>query len=276
MAYPIKSIILQDGTELDATGLAVISLTDSGNVQIVSPDGAKINLEPGDNLAIKAAGKIQLDTNHYVDEADKDEVKIAAICDKKTKVQGIKCEAAGLKFVTADADKTRGWDPEKFKMEFKKTTGAVDTFAKLNLHAASIDLRARSTGKGTGGGIAVQIAGMDSSSKENKFKIETDRTVDVSATAAESDYCGEGGKGIEIGTINSQFTSLYTKSYRFKADAPIYAVTRGALTTDAQTGKVDYPTQADDSKDILNDASPITWAQVVAGIKYLKSKGYIS
>lgn len=273
MAERITGIVLSDGTVLDATALGFITLTSSGNVEFSTPEGAKMNLEPSDNLAVKAGGKIQLDTNHYADDADKDEVKIAAICDKKSKVEGIKVEAAGLKFVTGDADTSRGWDKSTFKMMFKRLTGAVDEWAKLNLHAASIDIRARSTGAGTGGGIALQTAGVDSGHKENKLKFESDRQSPIGAENPV--HNGEGGRGMEFGTFNNEHASLFCGDYRFKADAPVFAVTRGELVTDPVTGKVDYPTQADDFKDIIDDENPVTWADIIAAAKYLKSQGSI-
>lgn len=280
MALQIKSLFAKDEqgneVELDATAFLHFLLTSKGNVEISSPEGGKVNIESSDNIAFKPAGKVQFDTNHQVDtsgELKPDEFEVAVINDKKTKVEGLKLNCAGLKFVTDGADTTNGWDANLFKMLFKKTTGATDTYAKVNMHGASFDLRARSTGKGTGGGIAVQIAGVDSNVHANKFKIETDQTADVTAEQSEDIHCGEGGKGIEIGTINPLMTSLYTKTYRFKGDAPIYGVTRGQVQ--AIGDKMDYPTQADDSKDILDDEAPITWNDIIAAVKFLKGNGSI-
>lgn len=264
--------------EIDATAFIYFLLTSKGNIEISSPEGGKINLESSDNIAFKPVGKVQFDTNHQLDStgnAKTDEFEVAVINDKKTKVQGLKLNTAGLKFVTDGADTANGWDPDLFKMLFKKTTGAVDTYAKVNMHAASFDFRARSTGKGTGGGIAVQIAGVDSNTHANKFKIETDQTADVDAEQSEDIHCGEGGKGIEIGTINPLFTSLYTKSYRFKADAPIYGVTRSEVTM--QGDKMDYLTQSDDSKDVIpaeQIADPLTPNKLYALYKWAKKQGF--
>lgn len=280
MALQIKSLKATNETgetvELDASAFLYFLLTSKGNIEISSPDGGKINIESADNIAMKPVGKVQFDTNHQLDStgaAKTDEFEVAVINDKKTKVQGLKLNTAGLKFVTDGADTANGWDPNLFKMLFKKTTGATDTYAKVNMHGASFDFRARSTGKGTGGGIAVQIAGVDSDIHANKFKIETDQTADVTAEQSEAIHCGEGGKGIEIGTINPLMTSLYTKDYRFRGDAPIYGVTRGAVQVIGD--KTDYPTQADDSKDIISDDDPITWNDLIAAVKYLKSQGNI-
>lgn len=276
MALQIKKIVLSDGTELDAAAFANISITSSQNLEIVSHtsvDGAgetiggKINIEPDDNLAIKPVGKIQIDTNHKATDK-KDEMEIAVICDKKSKVEGLKLNVAGIKYVTDGADTSRGWNAETFKVFYKRTTGTTDTYAKVNMHAASFDIRTRSTGAGTGGGIALQIASTDSDGHENKLKFESDRTTAIGTTAQ---YNGEGGKGLEFGTFNNEHASLYCGDYRFKADAPIFAVTRGAIVEDTTTGKKDYPTQADDFKDIINDSNPITWADLVACVKWYKA-----
>lgn len=272
----LKAFVDADGNIIDCAALKFIRVTSKGNVEIMSPEGAKINFESGDNEVHKPVSKIQLDTNHYTLDDDKKKVKIAFICDKGSKVQGANLECAGIDIETSSADESRGWKKQQFRLRIKGQNQS-DDFGDLNIHARSIDLRARATGVGTGGGIATQIASCDSNLHENKFKIETDRIRKVEdglpSTAEEYSqfYCGEGGKGIEIGTVNSQFTSLFTRSYRFKSDAPIYAVTRGELVTDPETGKVDYPTQADDSKDIISDDAPITWADLIATVKYFKT-----
>ena len=283
MSLQIKSLtaLNEQGeeVEVDASAFLYFLLTSKGNIEISSPEGGKINLESSDNIAFKPVGKVQFDTNHQLDSAGSaktDEFEVAIINDKKTKVQGLKLNTAGLKFVTDGADTGNGWDPSLFKMLFKKTTGAVDTYAKVNMHGASFDFRARSTGKGTGGGIAVQIAGVDSNIHANKFKIETDQTADVTAEQSEGIHNGEGGKGIEIGTISPLFTSLYTASYRLKGDAPIFGVTRGEVQ--AIGDKMDYPTQADDSKDIILEeqiADPITPNKLYQLYKWAKSQGFI-
>ena len=268
-----------DGNIITHPCFKYFTLSSKGNVQIASDAGKKLNIEAGDNEAHKPAGKIQLDTSHYADPSDMDEFKVSVICDKGSKVEGLKLECAGIKFVTADADAEKGWDSSTFKQFYKKTTGSVDTWAKVNMHGASFDLRARATGAGTGGGIAMQIASCDSHFKENKFKIESDRKVPIERGMPGGYgewgeyYSGEGGKGMEIFTMNSQFMSAWSKTYRFRADSPVYAVTRGSLQD--VDGKVDYPTQEDDSKDIIADSEPITWGDIVSAVKYLKSQGKI-
>lgn len=274
----LTAFVDKDGNVIDCPALKYFKVTSKGNIEIKSPSGAKLNIESGDNEAHKPIGKIQLDSHNYVAD-DQKKIKIAVINDSKSKVEGMNIECAGIDFETAQADTAQGWTKNQFRLRFRGDN-SEDTFADTNIHFRSLDLRARASAAGTGGGIALQPASCDSNLKENKLKIETDRIKDVgeglpsSASEWSQFYNGEGGKGIEIGTINSQFTSLYTKTYRFKGDAPIYGVTRGALTT--VDGKTDYPTQADDSKDIINDSSPITWNDIIAAVKFLKGNGSIS
>lgn len=124
------------------------------------------------------------------------------------------------------------------------TSGEEPGYLKVN--ARAIDLRCHNHG-----GIALQPCGHDSSNHENKIKFESDRKVSANDTAnPNSDYNGEGGKGVEFGTFNNEHTSLFSKDYRFNEDGKVYSVTRGAVET-SSTGKSDYPTQGDDFKDIL-------------------------
>lgn len=267
-----QDIELVDGTVIDSTALKHIHTTSKGNVEISTNAAQKLNIETGDNIAIKCDGNLQLDTDHYTKATDKDEFKLKAICADKNSVVGLNIEAGGLKFLTKAVSTLLGWDPNEFKLKFQKTK---DTWAKLKMHAASIDLRARSTGAGTGGGIAVQIAGVDSNIHANKFKIETDQKADVTIAQSASIHDGEGGEGIEIVTISPMLTSIYTKDYRFRANAPVYAVTREAPIPDPDnTGstKTDYKTNpSDDSKDFITDSNPVTWADIIACVKWYKA-----
>lgn len=124
----------------------------------------------------------------------------------------------------------------------------------LQVKARAIDLRCHDHG-----GIALQIAGQDGSNHENKIKFESDRTTNIGEDAT---YASVGGKGLEFGTFNNLHTSLYTGDYRFKDDAYVYGVTRGPLET-TSTGKIDYPTQSDDFKDILNETHKATWKEII-------------
>lgn len=125
----------------------------------------------------------------------------------------------------------------------------------LQVKARAIDLRCHDHG-----GIALQIAGQDGSNHENKIKFESDRTSNIGEDAT---YASVGGKGLEFGTFNNLHTSLYTGDYRFKDDAYVYGVTRGPLETNTLTGKIDYPTQYDDFKDIINTTHKATWKEII-------------
>ncbi len=96
----------------------------------------------------------------------------------------------------------------------------------------------------------------------------TDLEIDTKGSLDRVSGAKVAADGTEISVKNS---GTYVKA-RWKA--PIYGVTRGELVT-SETGKVDYPTQADDSKDIINDAAPITWNDVINAVKYLKAQGNI-
>ncbi len=287
-----------DGTIVgsDVLGCLVCSYNDDGtikNFQIVSPKN--INLEPAKGIKIKNGDKGQVEiladkTGDLREVVLKAWRSVADTGDGKTAL------------VDADGNYTDLADEILCRLKAYMTELEINTYDKVNksrkngklkfknkdawqkgvIEAASLDLRAYSTGKGTGGGQAVQIASTDADGHENKFKLETDRTVDVEAEAVVptknslegSSYNGEGGKGIEIVTINSQYNSQYNKEYRFKRSAKVYAVTRKPLVT--TDDKIDYPTQADDSKDVKDENLSVTWDEIIRGIQYLKQRGYIT
>lgn len=141
-----------------------------------------------------------------------------------------------------------------------KTTGYDEKWGYLKVKARAIDLRCNNHG-----GVALQPCGKDSDGFENKIKFESSRTNDISADTAT--YASVGGNGMEFGTFNNLHTSLYTGDYRFKGDAKVYGVTRGAVT-EVETGKMDYPTQADDFKDIIDETTPsATWNEIIGLVK---------
>lgn len=153
-----------------------------------------------------------------------------------------------------------GFDPNSIQLKVRTDTwnGGISSNNKgpipFKVKARSIDLRCYDHG-----GIAIQIAGQDSSGHENKIKFESDRTALETQT-----YCGEGGKGVEFGTFNTEHSSLYTNDYRFNKDGEVYAVTRGELEAN-ETGKIDYPTQPDDFKDIITVSTPhATWEEIIS------------
>lgn len=294
MANVIKKIVLEDGTELDATALRFISLSSKGNLQIGTPevdskdwgDGStkakgNLNVESAKNVKIKAGngGQLELIADNT---GDYNEVVFKAVASVNGAGQPLaddltirlKLNLSELELNTKDSS-----EPDSCDIKFRTGKSTNKKYVSGKIKARSIDLRTYSTAPGTGGGVAHQISSCDSDFHENKFKIETDRKVPVELGLIDSNanwgnfYNGEGGKGMEIFTMNSQFMSAWARTYRFKGDAPIYAVTRGSLATDGD--KVDFPTQADDSKDIINDESPITWNDLVKAVKYLKSQGVI-
>jgi len=279
-----------DGTD-HQVGIRNMYVNEKGNLVIeTSADAANtsngnINIESMKNIQLKpsAKGDIRLYSDHC---NDLEQITVHAFDGTKT-VTGskddvpirLKVNATEVEINTKDAvDRTTGAKIQNDGTDVKYKAGS--SYIKARQKASSHDIRCYTSGKGTGGGIAVQISSCDSDYKENKFKIETDRIAPIgngnaTSTTYSSTYNGEGGKGMEILTINSQIFSAFNGSYRFNASAPIYAVTRGALTTDAN-GKTDFPTQSDDSKDIINDASPITWEDVIKAVKFLKNNGSIS
>lgn len=274
MSEQIKKIVMADGTELDATAFLYMLLSSKGNLQITSPEGKSINIESNKHLKVKpgSGGQIEILCDHT---GDLSEVLIKALVAVDASGADLPSEIpVRFKFNCTEAEYNTkdATDVNPFDMKFKtglKESKPGEHYCQVKLKGRSFDFRCYEHG-----GIALQPAGRDHDGHENKIKFETDRMVDVDVEANASDYAGEGGKGIEIGTVNSQFTSFYTKEYRFRASSPIFAVTRGPIT-ETSTGKFDYPTQADDSKDIKNDDDPITWGDLVAAVKYLKGQGVI-
>lgn len=289
MGAKISGFKMADGTIIGADVFACLvpSYNEDGtikNFQIVSPKN--INLEPTKGLKVKPGNKAQIE---YLSDKTGDlrEVVVKAWRSVEVDTDG-KSPKLGTDGLPIDLD-----DEILVRLKQYCTEMEINTYDKANttrkngkllfknkdawqkgvIEGASLDVRGYSTGAGTGGGVAMQIAGVDSNSKENKFKLESDRQSLIGA--ASPVHSGKGGDGMEFGTFNNEHASLFCGDYRFKADAPIYAVTRGALVTDAETGKVDYPTQADDFKDIINDTDPITWQDMINAVKYLKSQGNI-
>jgi len=124
------------------------------------------------------------------------------------------------------------------------------------VRAQAIDLRCEENG-----GIALQPKGDDGSGHENKIKFEHD-----------------GGDGLEFGTFNTDKTSIFTNEYRFNENGKVFAVTRGTPTVQSykEDGvtpkKTDYPTQADDFKDILDNSKSCTWNDIIVAVNYIKSQ----
>lgn len=272
-AYSVSGQVI-DSTALENlsnTALKAIWVNTSNNFEINAgaAGGEKLNLVAGDAIQIKTGDgePLQLDCEQNTVDINEYGVKVCnGAMPKATRVVGLKVNAAELTLDTQKAN-TAEFDPEEFQIKVRNdkwnggeqigTTGPIYLKAK----ARAFDFRCYDHG-----GIALQIAGHDGSGHENKIKFESDRTTQIGATPS---YCKEGGKGLEFGTFNNEHSSLYTGDYRFKGDAEVYGVTRNA-PVQSSTGKIDYPTQGDDFKDVINASTPhATWNEILdAANKY--------
>ena len=247
-------------TGVDQVGTAkVIELTKKKkgvNTTIVS--GNNINLEPresvddtkGGNISFKPGDDIEFCSHHRLAD-NQDEVSIKVIDGDDIPVK-LQLNAAEMTVTTKG--KT-GDDAAVFDVNVNSNK---NTKGYLKVRAKAIDLRCEDNG-----GIALQPKGNDGSGHENKIKFEHD-----------------GGDGKEFGTFNTEKTSIFTDEYRFNESGKVYAVTRGALETtykvdnDPTSGvkKIDYPTQADDFKDILDNSKSCTWNDIIVAVNYIKSQ----
>lgn len=256
--------------KLDSGVLNSMYVNTSNNLELsaAAVGAEKLNLVAGGAVQIKPGvdetGKgeaVQLDCERYGDAATELSVKVCnGAQPKATRVVGLKVNAAELVLDNQKCNTTE-FDVDSFDIKVRNdkwnsgqqvgTTGPIYLKAK----ARAFDFRCYDHG-----GIALQVAGTDGSGKENKIKFESDRTTEPGATAT---YCGEGGKGLEFGTFNNLHTSLYTGDYRFKGDAKVYGVTRNTPAV-TETGKIDYPTQSDDFKDVINATTPsASWNEIL-------------
>ena len=206
---------------------AVIELNDKGNLAVESLSKS-VNLEAQKNIQVKATEDVIFDSGRRLAVGEGNEVHLK------------------FKYDDYDPSATGIYD------------GDDEEWAELKIQSRNMDLRCHDHG-----GIALQIAGKDSSHHENKIKFESDRTNNIGASGT---YNGEGGKGLEFGTFNNEHASLFCGDYRFKGDADVYGVTRGQLSTNSK-GKTDYPTQGDDFKDILDPTNKATWNEIIDAAK---------
>lgn len=193
-----------------------ISLNSKGNLSVESLS-KHVNLEAAMGIQLKPTTNIIIDTTRRLKNGSKhdNEANIEVVYDDYNK------------------DQSSG------------NLASNDRYGYLKIHSRALDLRCYGHG-----GIAIQPCGHDSSNKENKIKFESDRKVGANSIAdPNTDYLGEGGKGVEFGTFNNEHTSIFSKDYRFNEDGKVYSVTRGTVASDGS--KYDYPTQGDDFKDIL-------------------------
>lgn len=213
--------------------------------------GGNIALKPGDDIEFWGHKR-------GTDKNDEVSVKIMTEVPKQSDPTKTDEVAAKLQLNTADivlTSKDKQEDADEMNITVNK---AQNTRGYLKVRAQAIDLRCEDNG-----GIALQPKGSDSNNHENKIKFEHD-----------------GGDGKEFGTFNTDKTSIFTNEYRFNESGKVYAVTRGALETtykvagDPNSGikKVDYPTQADDFKDILDNNKSCTWNDIIVAVNYIKSQ----
>lgn len=216
-----------------ATGTtATISLNQKGNLSLESPK--HINLEPSAAIQMKPTTGLIVDTGK----------RIAAGKGNKVDLE--------VKFDDYSSSSTGVYD------------GDDEPHGEFTLKARNIDLRCMEHG-----GIAIQPCGNDKNGKENKIKFESSRISELGVSLPQ--FNQEGGKGMEFGTFNNEHSSLYTGDYRFKGDAKVYGVTRQAITQ-TSTGKIDYPTQPDDFKDVIDGTTPqATWNEIIDAGKKCKN-----
>lgn len=226
------------------------------NVSIVSNNN--INIEPresvgttkGGNISFKPGDDIEFCSHHRIsDNQNEVSMKIIDGDDNPVKLQ---LNASSITLTTKDK---QGDDANVLDIN---VNSGKNTKGYLKVRAQAIDLRCEANG-----GIALQPKGNDGQGHENKIKFEHN-----------------GGDGKEFGTFNTEKTSIFTDEYRFNENGTVYAVTRGAVETtyktpgDPSSGikKVDYPTQADDFKDIINTKKSCKWNDIVnAGIFFKDS-----
>ena len=265
------------GDVLDKLGSGILGglyVNTSNNMELSSAaiGAEKLNLVASQAVQIKPGvdenGKgeaLQFDNERHGADATEFTVKVCnGAQPKATRVVGLKVNAAE---VVLDNQKNNTTEFDTDSMDLKVRRDKWNSGQSLSDGTGPIYLKAKARAFDfrcyDHGGIALQVAGTDSAGKENKIKFESDRTTEPGASAS---YCGEGGKGLEFGTFNNLHTSLYTGDYRFKGDAIVYGVTRNA-PQQTSTGKIDYPTQGDDFKDVVDTANGATWNEIISGAK---------
>lgn len=265
-----------------------LTLSAKNNVELSSPK--HINIEPAQqtyengawtgnagDIQIKPGDDISLYSSHRGSKTDEVSVKVLDDSDHPVKLQiqaGEITLQAKQRNLTKAKDSTTGVESENeyqynddqanvfdinVTTEYKPNRGTGSKKSGkgyLKVRAQAIDLRCEENG-----GIALQPKGDDGSGNENKIKFEHD-----------------GGDGLEFGTFNTDKTSIFTNEYRFNENGKVFAVTRGTPTVQSykEDGvtpkKTDYPTQADDFKDILDNSKSCTWNDIIVAVNYIKSQ----
>lgn len=266
----IKHSYLNESGNLELSNEGLADAQADSKVNIVSK--SDIQVKPGDDSAI------QLDCEKNTTNGDPVELGIKVsngAYAKNNRVVSTKINVAEItidnqKAHTTQVDSEDLFDIDKIKINFrtdkwKTTTSNVDSPTRkggkgpvdVKLRAKSFDIRCH--GSAPGGGIALQPSGTDTDGNENKIKFESSRISPLGAATPE--YETEGGLGLEFGTFNNEHTSLFTGDYRFNKDGIVYAVTRQSPTKVGD--KTDYPTQADDFKDVVDVTLGVSWENIV-------------
>lgn len=261
------SVTVDPHVSFDGEGKHNLNITTTAEDQYLDGNktkGGKINIEPISDLQIKPGDDISLCSHHREDPTEVS-VKVLDGNDNPVKLQ---LNAANIVLTTKDKGKTKEKDEngedtstalyDDPNVMNVTVNSAKNTRGYLKVRAQAIDLRCEENG-----GIALQPKGNDGDGNENKIKFEHN-----------------GGDGKEFGTFNTEKTSIFTNEYRFNEDGVVYAVTRGPLETtykvegDPNSGvkKIDYPTQADDFKDIIDQSKSCTWGDIVKLVAYMKAQ----
>lgn len=251
------------------------------NPVTTSSTGDKVNIVSNGSIQIKPgmkdeskAGEVAFDNEFNT--ADPYELKMH-ICngakvgdtDKYAKdTMALKLNVAEITLDTkkANEDKEEGATKGKFDPKEMKIRVCCDKWNKgksvdgsAGPQYAKWEARAHDIRCFDHGGIALQIAGADGDNHENKIKFESDRTSGIGETPV---YCGEGGKGVEFGTFNTEKASLYVGEYRFRGESKVYGVTRNNLYKN-EKGKTDYEKQSDDFADVKDETKCATWNDII-------------
>lgn len=266
-AQNINDLIDASGNAGGVTGGSDMSsyfyMNDKGNLCIETtaentPSGkkGKLNIESNDDIQLKPGDDIMLYGDHR-GEGKTDEVSIKVMDGTGNDDVPAKLQINMSEITLTTKDKT-GDDANVLDINVNR---AKNTKGYLKVRAQAIDLRCEENG-----GIALQPKGTDGQGHMNKIKFEHD-----------------GGDGKEFGTFNTEKTSIFTDEYRFNENGTVYAVTRGDLETtyktpgDPNSGikKIDYPTQEDDFKDILDVKKSCKWKDIVNVTNTFKNKAEI-
>ena len=279
----IKHSYLNASGNLEITNVDIDGAAADSKVNIVSKDS--IQIKPGDGA------NIQMDCEQNLTSGDPIEFEVRTCNGSYTKAErtvGMKLNTAEITIDNQKAHTTSTaeegvFDIDRLRVNFrtdkwKTGSGASEAPTRVN-HKGPLDVKFRAKsfdirchGTEPGGGIALQPSGTDPNHFENKIKFESSRTSDIATTRdnpisgdtkTSATYTTEGGMGLEFGTFNNEHTSLFTNDYRFNKDGMVFAVTRQTPEQDASSGKIDYPTQSDDFKDVIDSGLGVSWETIV-------------